>query len=243
MTNYCYTGTSDIKVVKLTTFCSQAWIQAWILCRYSPGHQLLHVKQIKLYHVTILHTMYIALPVQMKIMIYIISGTNFYINIALCKLKIYLFSPFWNMIPEIHSALNSQNFILLQTASDPFVTMVLNYGISCHIRKRIPKTWTFLRKTSQSGATAKNVSLLMYSNCIQHCCYLLRTSMDSICSLNIIAVILHGIPFYVPCLNVFINIFSGTNHLVFIHNLLVYFIILVLSVYRIIHPVDVNLQS
>ena len=102
---------------------------------------------------------------------------------------IYLVSPFWNIISEIHSALNSQNFILLHTASDPFVTMVLNYGISCHIRLRIPKTWTFLRRTSQSGATAKNVSLLMYSNCIQHCCYLLRTCMDSICSLNIIAVI------------------------------------------------------
>ena len=35
---------------------------------------------------------------------------------------IYLVSPFWNMILEIHVALNNQNLIPLHTASGPFVT-------------------------------------------------------------------------------------------------------------------------
>ena len=72
------------------------------------------------------------------------------------------------MIWEIHFALNSPNFIPLHTALGPFVTLVLSYGICCHIRWRIPKTSTCLRRTSRSGVKADNVSLLMYSNCIHH---------------------------------------------------------------------------
>ena len=54
-----------------------------VLCRYSCEIE-------KLYHVTILHNMYIMLPVQMKIKIYIISGANYYINIALREIKMWI---------------------------------------------------------------------------------------------------------------------------------------------------------
>ena len=54
---------------------------------------------------------------------------------------IYPVRPFWNMIPEIYFALNSRNFRPSHEASGPFVTLVLSYGISCHIRWRTKKTW------------------------------------------------------------------------------------------------------
>ena len=54
-----------------------------VLCRYSCETE-------KVYHVTILHSMYIMLPVQMKIKIYIISGAYYYINIALREIKMWI---------------------------------------------------------------------------------------------------------------------------------------------------------
>ena len=109
-----------------------------------------------------------------------LKSLNVFEAIILPIWTIYSNSPIWNMISETHLVLNSQNFILLHTASGLFVIMALNYGISCHIGWRIPKTWTCSRKTLQSGVTADNVSLLMFSNSIQVCYYFVGNSMNLI---------------------------------------------------------------